>query len=74
MMPLTAIRLMASPEGQRLVETIRRIVSSQKQPVEQVVRDMLDHLDRVEAIAKKTGKTVRQVEDDAIKLYEGTIK
>lgn len=74
MLPLTAIRLMTSPEGQRLVETIRRIVSSQKQPVEQVVRDMLDHLDRVEAIAKKTGKTVRQVEDDAIKLYEGTIK
>lgn len=74
MMPFNAIRLMASQEGKRLVDTIRRIVRSQNQPVEQVVKDMLDHLERVEAIATKTGKTVKQVEDEAITLYEGTIK
>ncbi len=74
MMPLSALRLLTSPEGQRLVETIKRIVHSQNLTVEQAVRDMLDHLDRVEALAKRTGKTVKQVEDEALKLYEGQLK
>lgn len=74
MMPLTAMRLVASPEGQRLISTIRRHVSSENRPPEQVLKELLDHLDKVEEIAKKTGKTVKQVEDEAIRLYEEKYK
>jgi hypothetical protein len=70
MMPLTAMRLMASAEGQRLISTIRRHVSSENRPPEQVLQELLDHLDKVEEIAKRTGKTVKQIEDEAISLYE----
>lgn len=65
-----ALKLLGSPEGKRLLDTMKRHVEASGEPLEQVLKAWLDHMDRLEAITKKTCKTVKQVEDEALKLYE----
>ena len=72
-MALEVARLLATGEGHRLVSTIRRIVSSQGVPMEQVVRESVDHMEHLEALALRTGKTVKQVADESLALYEQRI-
>lgn len=72
-MALEMAKLLATGEGHRLVSTIRRLVSSQGLPIEQVVRESVDHMEHLEALARRTGKTVKQVADESLALYEKTI-
>jgi len=69
-MGIEAVKLLATGQGQRLISTIRRLVSSQGLPLQQVVRESVDHMERLEALAKQTGKTVKQVADESLALYE----
>ncbi len=70
MMGLEIARLLAQPEGRRLISTLHRLVESQGLPVEQVLRESVDHMERLETLARKTGKTVKQVADESLDLYE----
>jgi len=70
MMMLDMARLLGSPDGIRLVATLRRLVRSQGLPVDQVVRNSVEHIERLEKLAQLNGKTVKQVADEAMALYE----
>lgn len=63
-------RVLGSPDGIRLVNTLRRLVRSQGLPVDQVVRNSVEHIERLENLAQLSGKTVKQVADEAMALYE----
>lgn len=67
------IKLLATGEGERLLSTIRRLVESQGLPLEQVVRNSVDHMNRIEALAKRSGKSVQEVADEALALYERSL-
>ena len=69
-MALEVARLLASPEGVRLVATIKRLVRSQGLPMDVVVRQSVEHMERIEALAQRSGKTVKEVADEALALYE----
>ncbi len=70
MMMLDMARVLGSPDGIRLVATLRRLVRSQGLPVDQVVRNSVEHIERLEKLAQLSGKTVKQVADEAMALYE----
>ena len=70
-MAMEVARLLASPEGMRLVSTIKRLVSTQGLPADVVIRQAVEHMERLEALAKRTGKSVKEVADEALALYEG---
>ncbi|KKM69236.1 hypothetical protein LCGC14_1452860 [marine sediment metagenome] len=70
MMMLEMARVLGSPDGIRLVATLRRLVRSQGLPVDQVVRNSVEHIERLEKLAQLNGKTVKQVADEAMALYE----
>jgi len=63
-------RLLASPEGVRLVATIQRLVSTQGIPADEVIRQSVEHMERLETLARQTGKSVKEVAEEALVLYE----
>ena len=63
-------RLLASPERLRLVPPIKRLVSSQGLPVDAVIRQSVEHMERPETRARQTGKSVKEVAEEALVLYE----
>ncbi len=67
---LEIARLLASGEGRRLISTLQRLVQSQGLPLEQVIRESVEHMERLESLAKRTGKQIKQVADDSLDLYE----
>lgn len=69
-MALEIARLLASPEGAHLVSTIKRLVQSQGLPMDVVLRQSVEHMERIEALAQWSGKTVKEVADEALALYE----
>jgi hypothetical protein len=72
-MSMETARLLASPEGVRLLTTIRRLVRSQGLPTDVVVRQSVEHMERLEAVAQRAGKTVKEVADEALDLYEARL-
>jgi len=69
-MALEIARLLATGEGRRLISTLQRLVQSQGLPLDQVIRESVEHMERLESLAKRTGKTIKQVADDSLDLYE----
>ena len=65
-------KLLATAEGRKLIATLQRLVTSQKIPLAQVMTESIEHMEKLEAIAKKRGKTLKQVADESLKLYEAT--
>lgn len=63
-------RLLTSGEGQRLIDTIKRLVASQGLPIDQVIGQSVDHMERIERLALRSGRTVKEVADTALDLYE----
>jgi len=70
MTALEIARLLATGEGRRLISTLQRLVQSQGLPLEQVIRESVEHMERLESLAKRTGKPIKQVADDSLNLYE----
>lgn len=73
MMALEIARVMASPQGVRLYNTIKRLVESEGLPVDQVMRQAVDHMERMESLAKRSGFTVKQIADGSLTLYEAEL-
>ena len=69
-MALEIARLLASSEGMRLVATIKRLVQSQGLPMDVVLRQSVEHMERLEGLAHRTGKSVKEVADEALALYQ----
>ena len=70
MIAMEVVRLLASPEGMRLVSTIKRLVSTQGLPAHVVIQQSVEHMERLELLARRTGKSVKEVADEALALYE----
>ena len=73
-MALEIARLLATGQGRRLISTLQRLVQSQGLPIEQVIRESVEHMERMESLAKRTGKPIKQVADDSLSLYEEALK
>ena len=67
-------RVMASPQGARLYNTLRRLVESEGLSVDQVMQQSVEHMERMESLAKRSGITVKQIADDSLALYETHLK
>ena len=63
-------RLLAPPEGVHLVSTIKRLVSSQGLPAGEVIKQSAEHLERLETLARRTGRSVKEVAEEALALYK----
>lgn len=70
MMALEIAALIATPGGKRLYSTLKRIVDAEGIPVAEVLNQSVDHLEKMEQIARTHGISVKQVADDSVRLYE----
>jgi len=66
-------RLMASQEGKRLYNILQRMVDAPGMSVDKVMRQTADHMERIERLAKRSGFTVKQIEDWSMTLYEAEL-
>jgi len=67
-------RVMASPEGLRLYNTLRRLVQAEGMPVDQIMKQSVDHMERMESLARRAGLSLKQVHDDSFAVYEAHLK
>lgn len=73
MMGFGVARMMTTAEGRRLVTTLQRIMESQKMPVEQALSESVDFMEKLEQLAQRTGKTIKEVADEALAAYEADL-
>ncbi len=57
------------PDGPEMVRTIQRIAQKQGIPTEQIVKDALAFMKEMEVLSDRSGKTVKQVADEALADY-----
>jgi len=72
-MVLEIARLMASQEGKRLYNILQRLVDAPGMSVDKVMKQTADHMERIERLAKRSGFTVKQIEDGSMTLYEAEL-
>ena len=70
MMALEIAQLIATPGGKRLYNTLKRIVDAEGIPVADVLSQSVDHLEKMEQLARTHHLSVKQVADDSVRLYE----
>ncbi len=73
MLGLEVAQLLATPEGRRLVATLGRLVQSQGIPLKEVMSQAITHMEQIEALAQRSGKSVKEVADESLGLYEGRL-
>ena len=67
-------RLLTSPEGLRLVSTIKRLVSTQGIPAAAVIRQSVEHMERLlETVARQTGKSVKEVAEEGRRVPKNAV-
>ena len=71
--PLEVARMMSSGVGPELVQTIQRIARNQGLPTDEVMRRSLAFIKRMEDLGARSGKSVDQVADQALDLFEGRL-
>ena len=64
------MRMLATAEGRRLTETVMRLVKSQGLSVEEVMVHSVEHMEKAEKVARRAGKTIKQVLDESLADYE----
>ena len=67
-------RILSSGVGAELVETIQRIARKQGLPTDQILRESLAFTKRMEDLGARSGKSVKEVADQALDLYEGRLR
>ncbi len=69
---LDLMKLLGSPEADRLISTIKRLrVLDDGQGLS--ISNIIDHLDRLERVSKKTGKSIKEVCNESMDLYESIL-
>ena len=72
-MVLEIARLMTSQEGKRLYNILQRLVDAPGMSVDKVMKQTADHMERIERLAKRSGFTVKKIEDGSMTLYEAEL-
>jgi hypothetical protein len=67
-------RILASGVGPELVQTLKRIAKKQGMGVDEVMRQSLTFTQRMETLSTRSGKSVKQVADRALDLFEGELR
>ena len=73
MLGLEIAQMLASPEGRRLVATLSRLVQSQGIPLKDVMSQSITHMEQIEALAQRSRKSVKEVADESLALYEASL-
>lgn len=74
MNPLEMARIMSSGVGKDLYETLKRIADKQAMGMDEVMRQSLTFTKRMEELGVRSGKSVKQVADEALDLFEGRLQ
>ena len=70
MLGIELTRILASPAGQRLYSTLKRLVEAEGLSVGEVLEQTVQHMEKIEALARSSGKTAKQVADESLAQYE----
>ncbi len=73
MNPFDIGRILSSGVGPELIETLKRIADKQGLGIDEVMRQSLTFIKRMEAVGARSGKSVKQVADEALDLFEGQL-
>ena len=73
MNPVEAMRILGSGVGKELFETLRRIADKQGMGIDQVLRESLAFTKRMEELGIRSGKSVKQVADEGLDLFEARL-
>ena len=68
--PFDIGRILSSGVGPELVEPLKRIAAKQNLSIDEVMRESLTFIKRMEALGARSGKSVKQVADAALDLFE----
>lgn len=68
-----ARQIMTTPEGRRLVETLKRMVDNEGLSIEEVVSQSAEHLERMERMARASGFTVKAIADGSLAAFEARL-
>ncbi len=73
MMAMELARIMASAEGRQLFDTLKRLVESQGLSISEVMKQSVEHMERMEDLAKRSGFTLKQIADGSLAAYEARL-
>ncbi|KKL91632.1 hypothetical protein LCGC14_1892790 [marine sediment metagenome] len=73
MMGFDLARILASPEGLRLYNTLKRIVEAEGMSVSEVLSQTVAHMEKIESLSRRKGLSARQVADDSLAQYERSL-
>lgn len=65
-MVMDLMKFMGSPEAEKLVSKVKDLINGQGLSI----GDINNHLARLESAARSKGKTIKQVCDESMDLYE----
>ncbi len=65
--------IMRSGTGKELFDTLKRIADRQGMGLEEVMTESLLFTKRMEELGARSGKSVKQVADQALDLFEGRL-
>ncbi|KKN39342.1 hypothetical protein LCGC14_0744470 [marine sediment metagenome] len=73
MLGLEIAQMLAGPEGRRLVATLSRLVKSQGISLKDAMSQSITHMEQIEALAQRSGRSVKEVADESLALYEASL-
>lgn len=71
--PLEIARIMGSGVGKDLYETLKRIADKQGMGMDEVMKQSLTFTKRMEELGNRSGKSVKQVADEGLDLFEAKL-
>ena len=63
-------RIMTGKDGRKMLEIIKRLVRSQGEPPDELIKGFNAHLEHMERLSQRTGRSVKQVAIEALNLFE----
>ncbi len=73
MLGIELTRILATPAGKRLFDTLKRLVEAEGLSVAEVLEQTVEHMEKIEALARSSGKSAKQVADDSLTMYESSL-
>ena len=72
--PFDIARIMGSGVGPELIQTLKRIAEKQGMGIDEVMQQSLAFTKRMEHLGARSGKSVKQVADEALDLFERQLR
>jgi len=70
MLGLELARIMAGKDGRRMLETIKRLVRSQGETPDELIKGLNSHMERMERLSQSTGMPIKRIAEEALNLFE----